>query len=85
MAGLEIVAACGAARLPGGRLAGSTLTLDRAVRNWTEMTEATLAEALHAAGDGPRSAAGLPVAADLVVLDDDGAVQRVMRHGAWLE
>jgi N-acetylglucosamine-6-phosphate deacetylase len=84
MAGLEIEAAGGAARMLDGTLAGSTLTLDRAVRNWVAMTEGTLAEALHAAGEGPRAAAGLPTAADLVVLGPDGAVQRVMRHGAWL-
>ena len=84
MAGIEIEAAGGAARTPDGTLAGSTLTLDRAVRNWTSMTEATLADALHAAGDGPRAAAGLSAAADLVVLDGDGVVQRVMRRGAWL-
>jgi N-acetylglucosamine-6-phosphate deacetylase len=84
MAGIEIAAAGGAARTPNGTLAGSTLTLDRAMRNWTAMTEATLAEALHAAGEGPRAAAGLPPGADLVELDGDGLVQRVMRGGAWL-
>jgi N-acetylglucosamine-6-phosphate deacetylase len=84
MAGIEIVVAGGAARTPAGTLAGSTLTLDRAVRNWTAMTEATLADALYAAGDGPRAAAGLTAAADLIVLGDDGLVRRVMRRGAWL-
>ncbi len=84
MAGLEIEAAGGAARTPDGTLAGSTLTLDLAVRNWAAMTEATLADALYAAGAGPRAAAGLGAAADLVVLDGDGVVQRVMRRGAWL-
>lgn len=85
MAGIEIEAADGAARTPDGTLAGSTLTLDCAVRNWAAMTEATLADALHAAGDGPRAAGGLePAAADLVMLDGDGVVQRVMRRGAWL-
>jgi N-acetylglucosamine-6-phosphate deacetylase len=84
MAGVEIELRDGAAWTPDGTLAGSALTLDQAVRNWAAMTEATLAEALHAASDGPRAAAGLPVEADLVVLDDDGTVQRVMRRGAWL-
>ena len=84
MAGLEIEAVGGAARTPDGTLAGSTLTLDRALRNWTAMTEATLAEALYAAGEGPRAAARLPTAADLVEVDCDGVVRRVMRRGAWL-
>jgi N-acetylglucosamine-6-phosphate deacetylase len=83
MAGIEIEALAGAARTPDGTLAGSTLTLDRAVRNWARMTEATLADALWAAGEGPRAAAGLPAAADLVELGADGGVQRVMHLGAW--
>jgi N-acetylglucosamine-6-phosphate deacetylase len=84
MAGIEIELRDGAARTPDGTLAGSALMLDGAVRNWATMTEASLAEALHAAGDGPRAAAGLQACADLVVLDADGIVRRVMHRGAWL-
>jgi len=84
MAGIEIELRDGAARTPDGTLAGSALMLDGAVRNWAALTEASLAEALHAAGDGPRAAAGLQAAADLVVFDSGGVVQRVMRRGAWL-
>jgi N-acetylglucosamine-6-phosphate deacetylase len=91
MAGVPIeTAPGGAARTLDGRLAGSTLTLDAAVRGWESMTEATLAEALHAAGEAPAAAIGLPSAltpgapADLVVLSPEGRVKRVMRRGRWL-
>jgi N-acetylglucosamine-6-phosphate deacetylase len=49
-----------AARTRDGRLAGSALTLDEAMRNWAAMTGATLAEAAAAAGEVPARAAGLP-------------------------
>ncbi len=84
MAGVAIEARAGAARTSGGRLAGSTLTLDRAVRDWHAMTEATLAEALFAAAQAPAAAIHLEPAADLVLLDRAGAVRRVMRQGRWV-
>jgi N-acetylglucosamine-6-phosphate deacetylase len=90
MAGVVISrAADGVARTPDGRLAGSTLTLDDAVRNWCALTAATPAEALFAASEAPAAAAGLPAvtsadaSADLVLLDRGGAVRRVMRRGRW--
>ena len=90
MAGVAIERAGGAARTDDGLLAGSLLTLDQAVRNWAAMTEATLAEALFAASEAPAEAAGLRElthaageAADLVVVDEAGAVRRVMRGGHW--
>jgi N-acetylglucosamine-6-phosphate deacetylase len=48
-----------AARTLDGRLAGSALTLDQAVRNWTEMTGATMGEAVAAASEIPAAAVGL--------------------------
>lgn len=91
MAGVEVeVREDGSVRTADGRLAGSDLTLDRAVRNWTGMTGATLAEAVCAASERPAAAIGLPVPlapgspADLVLLDDEGGVRRVMRRGAWV-
>jgi len=73
-----------------GRLAGSTLTLDEAVRRWTEMTETTLAEAIAAASESAAAVIGLPrplargSAANLAVFTDGGAVARVMWRGRWL-
>ena len=80
----------GPARSLGGKLAGSTLTLDEAVRRWSEMTDASLAEAIASGSEAARAVIGLPqpltpgAAADLVVLNDAGAVSRVMRRGRWL-
>jgi N-acetylglucosamine-6-phosphate deacetylase len=78
MAGLAID---GDGRTTDGRLAGSVLTLDAAVRGWVAATEATLASALFAAAEP--AAPGAP--ANLVVLDDRGAVLRVMHRGRWLD
>jgi len=90
MAGVEIERSTdGAARTPDGRLAGSTLTLDQAVCNWSAMTGATLAEAVAAGSEVPAAAAGLPrgfepgAPADFVFLDDEGRVARVLRGGRY--
>ena len=92
MAQMEIDTSAGdGPRTSDGRLAGGDLTLDAAMRLWTSLTQATRAEALAAASDAPRAAVSLPVGlepgnpADMVVLDDDGHVMRVMRRGRWVE
>jgi len=82
----------GVARIAGTEtIAGSTLTLDRAVRNCVK-AGVPLAQAVHAASAVPADYLGLADVgrlaagkrADLVVLDDDLSVTRVMQHGAWL-
>ncbi|HET8538033.1 MAG TPA: hypothetical protein VFL73_12735, partial [Solirubrobacteraceae bacterium] len=75
------VAIDGDGRMQGGRLAGSVLTLDAAVRGWTAATGATLAEALMAGSEPPQPG----TAANLVQLDDGGDVLRVMHRGRWLD
>lgn len=83
-------AADGVARTADGVLAGSAVLLDEAVRRWAALTGATLAAAIAAAAEAPARAIGLRpplspgASADLVLLDDDGAVARVMRRGAWV-
>ena len=84
----------GVARLAGtdGAIAGSTLTMDAAVRFAVRQAGLPLADVLHAASTAPARALGLDDVgslepgrrADLVVLDDDLDVVRVMRSGAWL-
>jgi N-acetylglucosamine-6-phosphate deacetylase len=79
----------GAARLQGGTLAGSLLTMDRAVRNLIEMG-ASLAAAVNAAARVPARLIGRPDlgvlreggTADVVVLDDDLRVARTVVGGA---
>src|SRR5262249_2706126 len=67
-----------AARLEDGTLAGSTLTLDRAVREMVEMTHCSTIDALATASDVPARVLKLPTKgriatgydADLTLLDD---------------
>jgi N-acetylglucosamine-6-phosphate deacetylase len=89
---LTAVVRDGVARIGGadGPIAGSTLTLDRAVR-LAVARGIPLAEAVAAASRVPADLLGradlgriAPGArADLVVLDADLAVARVMRAGHW--
>jgi N-acetylglucosamine-6-phosphate deacetylase len=84
----EVIVAEGAARLPDGRLAGSVLTMDQAVRNLVGLG-ATLAQAVHCASRTPALLAGheeLGVLnegrpADIVVLDDNMRVSRTLVGG----
>lgn len=72
-----------------GKLAGSVLTIDRAVRNVTQFSTWSLRDAVRAATLNPASATGLlqhgrlmPGAeADLVVLSPDGNVKRTIVRG----
>ena len=82
----------GEVRLPDGRLAGSVLTMERAVANLVQKG-ASLAAAVHAASRAPalligrpdlgRLAVGHP--ADIAVLDDDLAVMRTLVGGVELD
>jgi N-acetylglucosamine-6-phosphate deacetylase len=90
MGGVKIASdVSGAVRTEAGKLAGSALTLDVAVRNWATMTAATPAEAIAAAGEVPGRVLGIAAGlrpgdrADIALFDDDLAVQRVMRLGSW--
>ena len=93
LGGLDLVVAGGVARLAeGGSLAGSTLTLDAAVRT-AVAAGVSVPDALRAATSTPARALGLHprvgtlargCAADLVVLDDDLGVERVMAGGEWV-
>jgi N-acetylglucosamine-6-phosphate deacetylase len=74
-----------------GAIAGSTLTMDAAVRFAVRTAGLPLLDVVHAATTAPPRAWALDDVgaleagrrADLVVLDDDLEVVRVMRAGAW--
>jgi N-acetylglucosamine-6-phosphate deacetylase len=92
MSGVEIVREeDGTVRTPEGRLAGSGLTLDEHVRHWASLTSATLGEAIRAATEVPGSLIGRSARldqgapADVVLLDKNAEVARVMRRGAWVK
>jgi N-acetylglucosamine-6-phosphate deacetylase len=84
----------GVARLAeGGSIAGSTLTMDVAVRRAVRDVGLSLPEAVRAASltparvlglDGEIGSIGAGKAADLVVLSGDLEVAGVMRRGAWI-
>jgi N-acetylglucosamine-6-phosphate deacetylase len=91
MAGIDITSTNrGRVQTPDGQLAGSALTLDEAVLRWRRYTGASLAEAWQAASERPAALIGLESGlraggpADLVLLDGEGAVKRVMKAGEWV-
>lgn len=75
-----------------GAIAGSTLSLDRAVRFAIQEVGIEVADAVRAASQTPADLLGRPdlgriqvgARADLVVLDQDGVVERVIRRGVDL-
>lgn len=90
---LDVVVAGGEARLPDGTIAGSTLTLDAAVRFVVAHCGLSVERAVEAASTRPADVIGRPdlgriavgAKADFVVLDDALHVVRVMRRGRWVE
>jgi N-acetylglucosamine-6-phosphate deacetylase len=84
----------GQARLRGsGSLAGSTLTMDAALRRAVLDVGLSVEAAAAAASTNPATVLGIEnrcgavaagLDADLVVLDDDFRVLRVMAQGAWV-
>ena len=84
----------GVARLAdSGAIAGSTLTMERAVKYAVRVAGLPLTDVVRAATAGPATMLGLGesvgslragLSADLLVLDDRLDVQKVMRHGAWV-
>jgi N-acetylglucosamine-6-phosphate deacetylase len=79
----------GAVRLPDGALAGSVLTLDRALRNlaaatgrgWAELWPAASANAAHSIGAVRKGRLDAGMDADLVLLDGEATVQAVVVEG----
>jgi N-acetylglucosamine-6-phosphate deacetylase len=95
LGGQEVIVTDGEARLAAtGSLAGSTLTMDVALRNAVRASGISIERASAAASLVPARALGADgdlgsIApgrrADLVVLDDDLRVTRVMAGGAWCD
>ncbi len=92
LGGLELDVRAGRATLAdgSGTLAGSVIALDSAVRNLVR-SGASLPAAVAAAGRNPLDLLGIAdrgriapgQRADLVELDDELVVRRVMRAGVW--
>ena len=80
----------GAVRLADGTLAGSALTLDRAVRNMVALAGVDWSDAIRMATLSPATIAGVDdrkgriapgMDADVLALDDQGVVQRAWTRG----
>ncbi|MQA61446.1 MAG: N-acetylglucosamine-6-phosphate deacetylase [Actinophytocola sp.] len=94
LGGQRVLVADGVARLAGGSsIAGSTLTMDEAVRRTVAEAGVSVVDAVSAASATPARVLGLDgvgviaagAQADLVVLDDDLVVRRVLRGGGWVD
>jgi N-acetylglucosamine-6-phosphate deacetylase len=93
LGGLRVEVAGGVARLAGdGSIAGSTLTMDAALRRAVR-AGVSIVDACRMASTTPAAAIGLDATvgglraglrADLVELSEDLRVVRVMRGGAWV-
>jgi N-acetylglucosamine-6-phosphate deacetylase len=89
---LDVRVADGQARLADGTIAGSVLTLGRAVRYAVLTAGVPLARAVRAASQNPADLLGLTdrgriapgLRADLVVLDADLNVRATLYEGAWV-
>ncbi len=93
LGGLDVTVSDRAARLTeSGSLAGGVSTLVEQVRWLVDDLRIPLVDAVKAASTTPARALALPdvgslsagCSADVVVVDDQLAVQRVLRRGAWL-
>ena len=94
---LAVTIADGVARLTGSdTIAGSTATMDHifryAVRHSGLPLDPALLAAVRQTSSTPAAALGLPPSglvagrlADLVVLDDDLCVERVLARGQWVD
>ncbi len=90
LGGQEILVDDGIARLADGTISGSTLTMDRAVKNLVEFTNSTLAEAVRSATLTPAELVGVDdrkgsievgKEADLVIFDEDLNVDKTIIKG----
>jgi N-acetylglucosamine-6-phosphate deacetylase len=88
--GRTVILKDGAVRLPDGTLAGSALTLDRAVRNMVTLAGVDWSDAIRMATLTPANIAGVANRkgcikpgsdADLLALDGQGIIQRVWTRG----
>jgi N-acetylglucosamine-6-phosphate deacetylase len=92
IAGNPVTVKDGKARTHDGAIAGSTLTMWEAVQNLCEFAGASLEDAVYAATMAPALEIGLESEigsievgkrADLLVLDNDSALGRIMCGGWW--
>lgn len=93
LGGLPVTVSAGEPRLSDGSLAGSTLTMDAALRNLVNACGLSMVDAVRTCSTTPAELLGLDqrlgairggLAADLVVMDDGLVPTRVMHNGEWI-
>ena len=93
LGGLKVIVDKDSARLQDGTLAGSILTMDKALQNMKEVTDASLLELADMTSGNQarllkltdRGTIEAGKKADLVFLDEDFNVSRVMKNGKFVE
>jgi N-acetylglucosamine-6-phosphate deacetylase len=94
IAGNPVTVKDGKARTHDGAIAGSTLSMWEAVKNLRDFADTTLENAIYAATMAPALEVGLAdeigsleagKRADLLILEDEGAIGRIMCGGFWHE
>lgn len=92
IAGMPVTVKDGKARTHDGAIAGSTLSMWEAVRNLRDFAGISLGKALYAATMAPAKQVGLDATigsldvgkfADMILLDGDLGLGRIMSHGVW--
>ena len=92
IAGNPVTVKDGKARTHDGAIAGSTLSMWEAVNNLRDLADTTLENAIYAATMAPALEVGLGdeigslevgKRADLLILEDEGAIGRIMCGGYW--
>jgi N-acetylglucosamine-6-phosphate deacetylase len=92
IAGNPVTVKDGKARTHDGAIAGSTLSMWEAVKNLRDFADTTLENAIYAATMAPALEVGLAdelgslevgKRADLLILEDEGAIGRIMCGGYW--
>jgi N-acetylglucosamine-6-phosphate deacetylase len=92
IAGNPVTVKDGKARTHDGAIAGSTLSMWEAVCNLRDFADTTLENAIYAATMAPALEVGLAdeigslevgKRADLLILEDEGAIGRIMCGGYW--
>ena len=81
IAGNPVTVKDGKARTHDGAIAGSTLSMWEAVCNLCDFADTTLENAIYAATMAPALEVGKR--ADLLILEDEGAIGRIMCGGYW--
>jgi N-acetylglucosamine-6-phosphate deacetylase len=90
LGGQKVISKSGAARLIDGTLAGSTLTLDKAVYNMVHLANVPLADAVRMASINPAQTIGIAKTkgsieigkdADLLIFDEEINIKYVMING----